>query len=67
MEQRTDGLYPLAPLENNDLEQRFEKKLNYVDSFKIHINNIEEMVTYLNDKTHKSRKRSKNYKTLNTR
>ena len=27
MEQKTDRLYPSAPLENNDLEQRLEKKI----------------------------------------
>ena len=27
MERKTDRLHPSAPLENNDLEQRFEKKL----------------------------------------
>ena len=27
MERKTDRLYPSAPLENNDLEQRLEKKL----------------------------------------
>ena len=31
MEQRTDRLYPSAPLEK-DLEQRIEKKLNEVNS-----------------------------------
>ena len=32
MEQKTDRLYPSAPLENNDLEQRL-KKINDAKSF----------------------------------
>ena len=53
-------------LENIDLEQRLEKKINDVNSFNNHINNIKEMITYFQDKNNKSKKRSKNYKTLNT-
>ena len=39
MEQKTDRLYPSAPLENknDDLEQRLEKKFNDVNSFNNHI------------------------------
>ena len=66
MEQKCDRLYPTAPLENIDLEQRLEKKLNDVNSFINHINNIKEMINYFKDKNHKSKKRYKNYKTLNT-
>ena len=67
MEQKTDKLYPSAPLlENIDLEKRLEKKVNDVNSFNNHINNIEEMITYFKDKNNKSKKRYKNYKTLNT-
>ena len=66
MDQKTDGLYPTAPLENIDLEQRLEKKLNDVNSFNNHINNIKEMITYFKDKNNKSKKKYKNYKTLNT-
>ena len=34
MEQKTDKLYPSAPLlENIDLEKRLEKKINDVNSF----------------------------------
>ena len=40
-------------------------KLNDVKVFKNHINNIKEMITYFK-KNHKSRKKNKNYKTLNT-
>ena len=66
MEQKCDRLYPSAPLENIDLEQRLEKKLNDVNSFKNHINNIKEMITFSKDKNNKSKKKYKNYKTLNT-
>ena len=67
MEQKCDKLYPSAPLlENLDFEKRLEKKINDVNSFNNHINNIKEMITYFKDKNHKSKKRYKNYKTLNT-
>ena len=68
MEQETDRLYPSLPLENNDLEQRLEKKVNDVNDFNFnnHINNIKEMITYFKDKNHKSKKKYNNYKTLNT-
>ena len=56
MEQNTDRLYPSAPLENIDLEQRLEKKLNDVNSFNKSINNITEMITYFKDKNNKSEK-----------
>ena len=56
MEQRTDRLYPLAPLEKNDLEQRLEKKLNDVKSSNISINNMKEMIAYFKDKNHNSKK-----------
>ena len=59
-------MYPSAPLESIDLEQRLEKKINDVNSFNDHINNIKEMITYFKDKNNKSKKRYKNYKTLNT-
>ena len=67
MEQKCDRLYPTAPLlENIDLEKRLEKKLNDVNSFNNHVNNIKEMITFFKDKNHKSKKKYKNYKTLNT-
>ena len=67
MEQKCDKLYPSAPLlENIDLEKRLEKKINDVNSFNNHISNIKEMITYFKDKNHKSKKRYKNYKILNT-
>ena len=66
MEPKGERLYPSAPLENIDLEQRLEKKINDVNSFNNSINNIKEMITNFKDKNHKSRKKYKNYKTLNT-
>ena len=67
MEQKTQKLYPSAPLlENIDLEQRLEKHLNNVNSFDNHINNIKWMITSFNDKNHKSKKWYENNKTLNT-
>ena len=66
MEQKCDKLYPSAPLlENIDLEKRLEKKINDVNSFNNHINNIKEMITFFKDRNNKSKKRYKNYKTLN--
>ena len=64
MEQKCDRLYPSAPLENIDLEQRLEKKINDVNSFNNLINNIKEMITYFKDKNNISKKRYKNYKCL---
>ena len=67
MEQKCDRLYPSAPLlENIDLEKRLEKKINDVNSFNNHVNNIKERITNFKDKTNKSKKRYKNYKALNT-
>ena len=67
MEQKCDKLYPSAPsLENINLERRLKKKINDVNSFNNHINNIKEMIIYFKDKNHKSKKKYKNYKILNT-
>ena len=65
MEQKTEPLYPSAPLmrSDQDLEQRLEKKLNDVNSFNNSINNIKEMITYFKDKNNKSKKKYKNHKT----
>ena len=66
MEQKCDKLYPSAPiLENIDLEKRLKKKITDVNRFNNHINNLKEMITYFKDKNHKSKKKYKNYKTLN--
>ena len=63
MEQKTDRLYPSAPLEKDvDLEQRLEKKLNDVNSFNNRISNLQEMITYFKDKNNKSKKKYKNIK-----
>ena len=66
MEQKTDRLFPSAPLERDDLEQKSEKSLNDVNSFNNHINNVKEMTTYFKDKNYKSKKKHKNRQTLNT-
>ena len=67
MEQKCEKLYPSAPLlENIDLEKRLEKKMNDVNSFNNHINNIKEMITYFKDKNNKSKKKYKKHKTLTT-
>ena len=67
MEAKTDRLNPSAPLEKDiNLEQRLEKKLNDVNSFNNHINNIKEMITYFKDRNNKSKKKNKKYKTLTT-
>ena len=67
MEQKFDKLYPSAPLlENIDLEKRLENKINDVNSFNNHVNNIKEMITYFKDKNSNSKRKYKNYKTLNT-
>ena len=59
MEQRSDRLYPSAPLENIDLEQRLEKRLSVVISFNNSINNIKKMIIYFRDKNHKPKKKLK--------
>ena len=66
MQQKTERLYPSAPLENNGLEQRLEKNLNDVNTFNNHINNIKEKIRNYKPKNYKSKRRYKNYKTLNT-
>ena len=50
MNQKTDNLYPSAPQEKIDLEQRIEKKINDVNSVNDHINNNRKMITYFKDK-----------------
>ena len=67
MEQKCDRLYPSAPLlENIDLKKRLQKEINDANSFNNHVNNIKEMITCFKDKNHKSKRRYKNYKTLNS-
>ena len=64
MEQKkTEKLYPSAPLkENNDLEQRLEKKINDVNSFNNHINNMKEMIINFKNKNSKSKRSLHNIK-----
>ena len=64
MEQKSDRLYPSAPLEKKYLE-RLEKQSNDVNSFNNHINKIKEMITYFKD-SHKSKKTYKKHKMLTT-
>ena len=61
MDQKSDRLYPSAPLENenDNLEQRLEKKIKDVNSFNNHVNNIKDMITYFKNKNHKSKKNMK--------
>ena len=66
LDEKCDRLYPSAPLENYDLEQSLDKKLNDVNSFNNSINNIIEMLKNFKNKNNKSKKRYRNYKTLNT-
>ena len=67
MEQKTQKIYPSAPLlENIDLEQTLEKKLNEVHIFKNHINNIKEVIQYFKDENNKSKKKNEKYKTITT-
>ena len=65
MEQRSDRLYPSPPLEKDNLEQRLEKKINDIHSFNNSIENIKEMTTYFKDNNHRSKRKYRNYKTLN--
>ena len=67
MEAKTDRLYPTAPIENIDLEQRLEKKINDVNSYSNHINNIKEVIEYFKHKNHKSKKKYKKYETITTK
>ena len=64
MDQKTDRLYPSAPLknENDDLEHRIKKKLSVINSFNKHINNKKEMITYFKEKNNKSKRNIKNIK-----
>ena len=67
MDQKIHRLYPSASLENKVLEQRLEKKLNVVKCFNNLTSNIKEMTTYFKDKNHKSKKKYRIYKILNTK
>ena len=59
MDQKCDRFYPSAPSENIDLQQRLQKKLNDINSFKYHINNIKEMITYFKKKNNKQQIKEK--------
>ena len=66
-ETKSDRLYPSVSFENKntDFEQKLEKKLNDVNNFNNSFINFKEMITYFKDKNSKSKKKKKNYKTLN--
>ena len=66
MDQKCDRLYPSAPLENIDIEQRLAKKINDVNPFNNSVTNIKEMITYIKDKNNKSQKKYRKNKTLTT-
>ena len=53
----TLNLYPIVPLEKDDLEQRLERNLNDIDTFNNKIINITEMFSYLKYKSNKSKKK----------
>ena len=55
MDEKCDRLNPSAPLKQDDLGQRLEKKINHVNSFKNPINNKKESITYFKDKNHKEK------------
>ena len=57
-------LYPSAPIGNNDLERRLEKRVNDVNGFNL-INNIEKRLLSSKIKI-MNRKRDKNSKMLTT-
>ena len=60
MDQKTYRFYSSVPLENNDLKQRLEMKFNDVYSFNDNVNNIKQMITYLKDKNHTSKRNYRN-------
>ena len=67
MEQKTPKLNRSEALDNNDLEQRLEKKLYDVISFKNPFINFKDSKIYLRDKNHKSVKKYKNSDTFTSK
>ena len=61
---KTDRLYPSAPLENIDLEQKLERKKIDVSSFNNSINNVKEVVSYFKDRQRKPKKKHKKFEML---
>ena len=61
MEEKTDRLYPPAPLMKSDryLEHRLEKSLIDFKSFNNQINNIKELDNSFKDKNNKSKRNIK--------
>ena len=68
MKQKSEKLYTSALLmrSDQDLEQRFEKKLNDLNSFNNPINNIKELITCFEGGNNKSKKKPEKCKTLIT-
>ena len=58
-------LYHSAPLES-DIEQRLEKKLNDVNSFKVSIENNKETIAYFKYQNRKTKKKDKSHETLSS-
>ena len=56
MEPKTTTLYLSAPLDNIDLEQRLETKLDDLIIFNISFSDTDETIPYFKDKTHKMKK-----------
>ena len=52
-------LYPSVLLENGDLEQRLDFKLNDVKKLDKSNENIQEKIIYFKDKNHKSKQKMK--------
>ena len=59
MDQKSDRLYPSAPLENIDFGKKIEKKINDVNSFNTHINNIKAIITFSKIKTSNQKRNTK--------
>ena len=66
MEQKTPRLYPSAPSENNNLEQRLEKKLSEVNISNNSSNNIKEIVSFFEKKNSKWERKYKKDEMLTT-
>ena len=67
MDQKCDRFCPSAPIRQDNLEKRLEKKLNDVNSLNNHMSSNKELFTYFEDKNNKSKKKYKTYKTLTAR
>ena len=68
MEQKTERLYPSAPLmrSDQDLGKRREKNINNINNFTNSISNIKKLITYFKDKNHNSKKKFEKHRTIST-